>query len=118
MASKNSPFTSFISILHLNLAEISDLPYDEGHVYAVEQRSSAKVFKYDFFLLAQFDGSPYLIIRRTMEYLIIIMVIFKCHFSREHIALSYIKNGVNIELGKTNRLKALCMMQSHKQTMC
>ena len=50
--------------------------------------------------------------------IIIIMVIFKCYFSGEHIALS-IKNktknnnnnGVNTELGKTNRLKALCMMQ-------
>ena len=40
------------------------------------------------------------------------MVIFKCYFSREHIALSYEK-GVNIELGKTNRSKALCMMQNH-----
>ena len=44
------------------------------------------------------------------------MVIFKCYFSGEHIALSIKKtknnnNGVNIELGKTNRLKALCMMQ-------
>ena len=50
---------------------------------------------------------------------IIIMVIFKCYFSGEHIALSIkIKNnnnnGVNIELGKTNRLKALCMMQIKK----
>ena len=43
--------------------------------------------------------------------IIIIMVIFKCYFSGEHIALSIkIKtnkqnnNGVNIELGKTNRL--------------
>ena len=30
-------------------------------------------------------------------------------------------NGVNIELGRTNRFKALCMMQnntSNKQTMC
>ena len=48
---------------------------------------------------------------------IIIMVIFKCYFSGELIALSYIKkknnnnSGVNIELGKTNRLKALCMME-------
>ena len=41
------------------------------------------------------------------------MVISKCYFFGEHIAPSYIKNnnGVNIELGKTNRLKALCMMQ-------
>ena len=45
------------------------------------------------------------------------MVIFKCYFSGEHIAPSIIKNkqknnnGVNIELGKTNRLKAQCMMQ-------
>ena len=41
------------------------------------------------------------------------MVIFKCYFSGDHIAL-YLKkkqNGVNIELGKNNRLKALCMMQ-------
>ena len=46
---------------------------------------------------------------------IIIMVIFKCYFSREHIALSLkkTKNGVNIQLGKTNRLKALCMMQDN-----
>ena len=46
--------------------------------------------------------------------IIIVMVIFKCYFSGEHIALSIIiknNNGVNIELGKTNRLKALCMMQ-------
>ena len=46
-------------------------------------------------------------------YIIIIMVIFKCYFSGEHLSLSINKNnnGVNIELGKTNRLKALCMMQ-------
>ena len=45
--------------------------------------------------------------------IIIIMVIFKCYFSGELVDLSlkkkiYIKkknNGVNIELGKTNRLK-------------
>ena len=47
--------------------------------------------------------------------IIIIMVIFKSYFSGEHIALSINKknnnNGVNIELGKTNILKALCMMQ-------
>ena len=51
------------------------------------------------------------------------MVIIKCYFSGEHIDLSikkYNNNGVNIELGKTNRLKALCMMQIitwNKQTM-
>ena len=47
--------------------------------------------------------------------IIIIVVIFQCYFSGEHIALSIKKNnnnnGVNIELGKTNRLKAQCMMQ-------
>ena len=45
--------------------------------------------------------------------IIIIMLIFKCYFSEEHIALSINKNnnGVNIALGKTNRLKELCMMQ-------
>ena len=54
----------------------------------------------------------------------IIMVIFKSYFSREHITYLYIKkqqNGVNIELGKTNRLKALWRKQNHtwnKQTMC
>ena len=53
------------------------------------------------------------------------MVIFKCYFSGELIALSQkifkkktkTKNnnsGVNIELGKTNRLKALCMMEIKK----
>ena len=53
--------------------------------------------------------------------IIIIMVIFKCYFSGELIALSYKKkqknnnnSGVNIELGKTNRLKALCMMEIKK----
>ena len=55
------------------------------------------------------------------EIIIIIMVILKCYFSGELIALSYKKktkekktnnnnSGVNIELEKTNRLKALCMM--------
>ena len=51
---------------------------------------------------------------------IIIIVIFKCYFSREHIGLSY-KKSVDIELGKTSRLKALCMMENHtlnKQAMC
>ena len=44
--------------------------------------------------------------------IIIIMVISKCYFSGEHIALSIKNNiGVNIELGRTNRLKAQCMMQ-------
>ena len=50
------------------------------------------------------------------------MVIFKCYFSGELIALSqkiFFKknnnNDVNIELGKTNRLKALCMMQIKKE---
>ena len=46
--------------------------------------------------------------------IIIIVVIFKCYFSGEKIALSIKNNnnnGVNIERRKTNRLKALCMMQ-------
>ena len=44
--------------------------------------------------------------------IIIIMVISKCYFSREHIALS-LKNCVNIDLAKTNRLRALRMMKNH-----
>ena len=48
----------------------------------------------------------------NVNIIIIIMVIFKCYFSREHIALSC-KNGMDIELGKTNRLKAQCMMENH-----
>ena len=59
---------------------------------------------------------------KTSIIIIIIMVIFKCYFSGELIALSQknIKtknnnnNDVNIELGKTKRLKALCMMQIKK----
>ena len=45
--------------------------------------------------------------------IIIIMGIYKCYFSGELIAHSINKNNndVNIELGKTNRLKALCMVQ-------
>ena len=55
----------------------------------------------------------------SIHIIIIIMVIFKCYFSGELIALSYkekkINNsGVNIELGNTNRLKALCMMEIKK----
>ena len=43
--------------------------------------------------------------------IIIIMIIFKCYFYRELIAFFMNnKNGVKMELGKTNRLKALCMM--------
>ena len=57
---------------------------------------------------------------RWLFIIIIIMVIFKCYFSGELIALSYKKknknnySGVNIELGKTNRLKSLCMMEIKK----
>ena len=62
-----------------------------------------------------FDFLIYFILFKHNKYgiIIIIMVIFQCYFSREHIALSINKNNnsVNIELGKTNRLKALCMMQ-------
>ena len=44
--------------------------------------------------------------------IIIIMVISKCYFSGEHLALSIKKQQrCNIELGKTNRLKALCMTE-------
>ena len=49
------------------------------------------------------------------------MVISKCYFSRVHSPFIKIKkNGVNIEIGKTNRLKSLCMMQNNtwnKETM-
>ena len=34
-----------------------------------------------------------------------IMVIFKCYFSREHIALLFWENGANIELGKKQQIK-------------
>ena len=46
-------------------------------------------------------------------HLVIIMVIFKCYFYGEHIALSINKNnnGVNIAFGETSRLRALGMMQ-------
>ena len=47
---------------------------------------------------------------------IIIMVIYKCYFSREHIALSHKKNGENIELGKNNRLKAMGMQMKMKMS--
>ena len=55
----------------------------------------------------------YAVSRTVSHELIIIMVIFKCYFSGEQIALSIKNNnnGVNIELGKTSRIKALCMMQ-------
>ena len=37
---------------------------------------------------------------------------FKCYFTGEHIALSLKNNNdVNIEVGKTNILTALCMVQ-------
>ena len=44
--------------------------------------------------------------------IMMIMVICRCYFSGEHIVLSLKNNnGVKIELEKTNRLEALCMMQ-------
>ena len=51
--------------------------------------------------------------KRIRKILVIIIVIFKCYFSGDHIALIILKNynDVNMELGKTNRLKSLCMMQ-------
>ena len=71
---------------------------------------------YCFFIAyGHFNPYPWVIRKAAaiIIIIIIIMVIFKCYFSGEHIALSIKKhnNGVNIELGKTNRLKALCMMQ-------
>ena len=40
--------------------------------------------------------------QRDLIIIVIIMVIFKCYFSEEHIALSINKNnnGVNMELGE------------------
>ena len=59
------------------------------------------------------ENTPLRPVVSMIRIIMIIMVIFKCYFSGEHIALSINKNnnGVNIELGKTNRLKALCMLQ-------
>ena len=51
-------------------------------------------------------------ISSLFNYLMIIMVISMCYFSREHMAI-HIKNGVNIELGKNNRSKAMCMIENH-----
>ena len=47
-----------------------------------------------------------------MLIIIIIMVISKCYFFRGHIAHSC-ENDVNIELGKTNKLKALRLKKKH-----
>ena len=44
--------------------------------------------------------------------LLIIMVISKCYFSREHIALLY-KKWCEHRIRKTNRLKPLRMMENH-----
>ena len=48
----------------------------------------------------------------SIAIIIIIMVIFKCYFSREHIALS-LKKRCERRIRETNRLKALCMMENH-----
>ena len=45
-------------------------------------------------------------------FLIIKLVILKCFFSREHIALSY-KKWCEHKIRKTNRLKALCMIHNN-----
>ena len=45
----------------------------------------------------------------TYLIIVIIMVIFKCYFSREHIALSLQKRCEH-RIRKTNRLRALCIM--------
>ena len=77
--------------------------------------SLAKIAYRNIFYLYNTDKKLYLLEHYLLSIfiIIIIMVIFKCYFSGEHIALSIKNNnnGVNIQLGKTNRLKALCMMQ-------
>ena len=45
------------------------------------------------------------------HHIIIIMVIFKCYFSRAH--SPFFKKLCEHRIRKTNRLKALCMMQNH-----
>ena len=70
--------------------------------------------KYVFLFLAPFQYGLLPIV------IIIIMVILKCYFSREHIARS-LKKRCEHRNRKTNRLKALCVMQNNilnKQTMC
>ena len=44
--------------------------------------------------------------------IIIIMDIFQCYFSREHISLS-LKRQCEHRIRKNNRLKAMCMMQNN-----
>ena len=59
-------------------------------VYALERVycKALQTEKKVFFVLCKRTHMYYLII--------IIMCIFKCYLSREHIALSFLKNGVNI----------------------
>ena len=99
-SSFEQPHASFSALFTFDVAKAEKT--QQMDVFEMQSDSSlrAKYFEVgipDFFLII----------------IIIIMVIFKCYFSGEHIAVSINKNhnGVNIALGKTNRLKALCMMQ-------
>ena len=100
LSSFEQPLASFSALFTFDVAK-AEKP-QQMDVFEMQSDSSlrAKYFEVgipDFFLII----------------IIIIMVIFKSYFSGEHIALSINKNNnsVNIALGKTNRLKALCMMQ-------
>ena len=51
----------------------------------------------------------YLVLHFQHNLIILIMVIFRCYFSREHIALSLSKRGEH-KISKANRLKVLSRM--------
>ena len=81
------------------------------HYYFYVHLSNQKTTAVCIFVILMLTYS-YTVCALLIKIIIIIMVISKCYFSREHISISC-RNGVNIELGKTNRLKALRMMQNN-----
>ena len=105
--------------------QIDGLSLNKVNYFCFERFPKLHIFQWLIFLVSIVIIHTTFLIQSVyyVHYCSIIMVIFKCYLSGELIALSLKKhnNGVNIELGKTNRLKALCMMQIkkwNKQTMC
>ena len=68
-------------------------------MFSIEVKNSA----YDIIILNMIYNNN-IIVRPRLEYMIIIMVIFRCYFSREHIALS-LKKRCEHRIRKNQQIK-------------
>ena len=77
----------------------TDLMFMLGLIETMDYLATANIVHWYGHVLSREDGH---VLRRALdfEFVIIIMVIFKCYFSGEHIALSY-KNGRNQQIKDT-----------------